>query len=559
MVECKISLELTKNGIQKSIHAKAGESNSRKLVITLTEAGKVFELSGLNARVFLEDGTYIDDGVSIVGNTVEFILPAALFALEGIRFCEIKIFRGEYVLYSPMIELIIEKSFGNVPEEEAAALGKKVQYQELIATTKQKESAEMADDDSIVIYDIKTGTVMRLTWAQLREIHNAEDSHPIEVINGLDVIINGLATAEEFDELSARISQEAVMRKAKDNEIENKIIDKKISEAVSTLSGDIDDLWEDVVTRDAARATETGANAESIAVNAEKIAEIDAKVDSNKQSCDEALTLLTKHIEAVQSRGDAKLEEQVERIDELSEDSHGHNNADILSNLSADATGNLLYNGVPVDSREALTDGEGGHAHTNLSLLEKFYIDSSSHLNVAGKGTVAYTGDIPLAIDANEVANHLIGGQSVNLGSYLSGAGFIKLVEMMNAKYGGKVKSKTFTNWEDCDVSANIMSSDDVVMSVWDMSELENTHIIDVGIILRTDESAEFKEYNIFELIKSNFLYSSSTSHIIGKPTFSEDLDGYPIAIFGHVTIDFMNLALTEKNIKGFTVYYLEE
>lgn len=192
MVEYKFSLELTKNGIQKSVHAKAGEGNLRKLVITLTEAGKVFELAGLNARIFLEDGRYIEDGVLIAGNTVEFILPDALTAHEGIRFFEIKIFKDDDVLYSPMVELIVEKSFGNISYEEATELGKKIQYQELIKTSEYKEKAEMSDEDSIVIYDSATDTVMRLTWAQLREIHNAADSHPIESISGLNVLLNGL-------------------------------------------------------------------------------------------------------------------------------------------------------------------------------------------------------------------------------------------------------------------------------------------------------------------------------------------------------------------------------
>jgi hypothetical protein len=36
MIECRFTLELTKNGVQKTIYAKSGELNSRKVVITLT-------------------------------------------------------------------------------------------------------------------------------------------------------------------------------------------------------------------------------------------------------------------------------------------------------------------------------------------------------------------------------------------------------------------------------------------------------------------------------------------------------------------------------------------
>lgn len=123
---------------------------------------------------------------------------------------------------------------------------------------------------------------------------------------------------------------------------------------------------------------------------------------------------------------------------------------------------------------------------------------------------------------------------------------------------GVKVKSKTFTNWEDCDITANLVNSSDVWLNIWDMTGLENAHIIDVGIILKLDGSEEFKEYNVSELIVNNLLNSSSSVHIIGKPTLYEDVAAYPVAVFGDITSAFTLLSATDSNVQGFTVYYLE-
>ena len=123
MIECKFSLNLSKNGVQKTVYAKAGESNARMLIITLSHNGKVYELEGHSAMVFLESGeNFLAD---IVDNTVQAVIPNA-FPEPQIRVCELRISKGDKVIYTPMFEIVFEVSLGNIAETESLVDG--VQY-----------------------------------------------------------------------------------------------------------------------------------------------------------------------------------------------------------------------------------------------------------------------------------------------------------------------------------------------------------------------------------------------------------------------------------------------
>ncbi len=85
MIEVKFSLELTKNGVQKCIHAKSGEENSRKAVITLTENGKVFDAAGYYVKIYFDNGKHVDteDGrklVTVENGCIGFVIPYDLVA-----------------------------------------------------------------------------------------------------------------------------------------------------------------------------------------------------------------------------------------------------------------------------------------------------------------------------------------------------------------------------------------------------------------------------------------------------------------------------------------------
>ena len=188
MVECKLSLELTKNGVQKSVQAKMGEKKSRKLLITLTEKGKVFDLEGYEARVSYDDKTYTK--ATIDGNVVEFILPSTLLSTSGERLCELEIsVPGESVLYSPMFIVNVEGSLGAEAKNEA--VGKDVEYQQVIPDL--EETAEMGEETYIAVYEegkgIKKYKVKGIGGASKHgELSGRDEAnqHPMSAITGLD-------------------------------------------------------------------------------------------------------------------------------------------------------------------------------------------------------------------------------------------------------------------------------------------------------------------------------------------------------------------------------------
>lgn len=109
MIEYKFSLELTKNGVQKSLHSKSREDVSRRMIITLTDKGDVYDLTDKTVRVFFDDNTFLDTA-TIENNRIIFDIPKAMVAVAGKRICEFKISEGEMVLYSPAVEVVVEGS-----------------------------------------------------------------------------------------------------------------------------------------------------------------------------------------------------------------------------------------------------------------------------------------------------------------------------------------------------------------------------------------------------------------------------------------------------------------
>lgn len=188
MVECKLSLELTKNGIQQCVHAKQGESKSRRLLITLTEKSKVFDLEGYEARVSYDDKTYTK--ATIDGNVVEFILPSTLLSGPGERLCELEIsVPGESILYSPMFIVNVEGSLGAEAKNEA--VGKGVEYQQVIPDL--EETADMGEETYIAVYEKGKGTkkykVKGLGGASKHSElsgRDEDDQHPISAISELE-------------------------------------------------------------------------------------------------------------------------------------------------------------------------------------------------------------------------------------------------------------------------------------------------------------------------------------------------------------------------------------
>ena len=241
MIECKFSLDLTKNGIQKTVYAKAGEQNARKLIVTLTHSGCVFVLASqektYSAKVFLETGENFE--AEVVGNTVQAVIPNA-FPEPQIRVCELRVSHGNEVIFSPMFELIIEESLGNKAESESLEIG--VRYQESLADT-QVQTEEMQDQDYVMIYDESKGIVMRLPWSEVSHMvngsvitehkdlsaRNEENQHSIKAIEGLENILEGLRK-----DVDLKASQESVESKAEQSEV--KKIEARLTSSITSVN-----------------------------------------------------------------------------------------------------------------------------------------------------------------------------------------------------------------------------------------------------------------------------------------------------------------------------------
>ena len=244
MIECKFSLDLTKNGIQKTVYAKAGEQNARKLIVTLTHSGCVFVLASqektYSAKVFLETGENFE--AEVVGNTVQAVIPNA-FPEPQIRVCELRVSHGNEVIFSPMFELIIEDSLGNKAESESLEIG--VRYQESLADT-QVQTEEMQDQDYVMIYDESKGIVMRLPWSEVSHMvngsvitehkdlsgRNEENQHSINAIEGLESILEGLRK-----DVDLKASQESVESKAEQSEVEK--LDARLNSQINGVNADL--------------------------------------------------------------------------------------------------------------------------------------------------------------------------------------------------------------------------------------------------------------------------------------------------------------------------------
>lgn len=217
MIELKISLELTKNGIQKSVHAKEGESESRKLIITLTESGKVYNVKNMSARVYYEDGTYSDAEIPESGNVVEFVIPSGLVSAEGVRICELQIRKGTACIYSPMFELIIEKSFGATATEDIF-VGETEQYQPLISTKSDIKDKEMREADCFAVLDAVKSKVVLFPWVKFWEQHCIDGLHSIAMIGGLREALDSKASADTVANHYTEFNQAFLLRDKNLNE-----------------------------------------------------------------------------------------------------------------------------------------------------------------------------------------------------------------------------------------------------------------------------------------------------------------------------------------------------
>ena len=114
MIDAKMTLDLQKNGIQKTVHCMSGESEARRLIITLTNNGKVFDPASYDAVAIFEDETgTIGCRADVAPGEIDLILPT----LEpGEYIFELAIGDESSTMFSPFFRVIAEQSF-DVPAD----------------------------------------------------------------------------------------------------------------------------------------------------------------------------------------------------------------------------------------------------------------------------------------------------------------------------------------------------------------------------------------------------------------------------------------------------------
>ena len=234
MIECKFSLELTRNGIQKSIYAKTGEEDGRKAVITLTESGKVFDASAYKLRMFFDDKSY-SDKVELVNGCVEFVLPAALTSSAGERLCELKLSKGDRAaIYSPVFRVLVESSIGAAAEEEAKPVGDPIRYQETISSLPEGDS--ISPDDEIAVYTPENDLTTKRKISLLPFNKKLENEAVLEQIGADDV--NELKRLSEGEYASAKDIPTKVSQLTNDEFfVKSTTVESMIDKAIAENSG----------------------------------------------------------------------------------------------------------------------------------------------------------------------------------------------------------------------------------------------------------------------------------------------------------------------------------
>lgn len=120
MVEEKFSIDLTKNGVQKTIYAKQGDTGLRKMSITLTSNGKVVSLAGYSLKALYDNDTYVS--LENEGNPIEILLDGVICQSVGEHYCEILVYSEDNTqkLYSSQFRIIVEATIGGEDEAEVA-------------------------------------------------------------------------------------------------------------------------------------------------------------------------------------------------------------------------------------------------------------------------------------------------------------------------------------------------------------------------------------------------------------------------------------------------------
>lgn len=160
LIESKFSLELTKGGVQRVVFAKSGERGSRVVLITLTEAGKVFDASPYRLRVNFDSGESVSSTVTFEQGCVRFEIPEGALVAPGEKLCELQISNDTRLIYAPVFKIVVEQSIGQQNTEDIQ-FNESVRYQESIPNLNVGKNVTL--NDEVALFDGEDTTRNKLS------------------------------------------------------------------------------------------------------------------------------------------------------------------------------------------------------------------------------------------------------------------------------------------------------------------------------------------------------------------------------------------------------------
>ncbi len=118
----KISLDIKKNGIQTTVHAKKGDIQSRAIIITFRVDGNNYRVAdGVTAviRAKKPDGTVIYNSATVQDGKVYFLLTSQYCAVAGKYTGEVQLVKSGKVLYTPKFAINVEDNIYDDSEIES--------------------------------------------------------------------------------------------------------------------------------------------------------------------------------------------------------------------------------------------------------------------------------------------------------------------------------------------------------------------------------------------------------------------------------------------------------
>lgn len=161
------SLDLSKKSPAFALHAKQNDTLTRKIVLSLTDRGRPFNLAEYDtATIYAEkpDGTVVYDNCSVEKQGLSYILSTQMLTVSGSVSCEIRLSgaNGMQSVSCPVFEIYVEECL-----QSDGAIMSKNEYSALDNALKQAKAyydgriVDVRTEDNRIVFEYADGTEYR--------------------------------------------------------------------------------------------------------------------------------------------------------------------------------------------------------------------------------------------------------------------------------------------------------------------------------------------------------------------------------------------------------------